>query len=70
MSETRNRDILDRNAGEIVQALAAREVGALEIRDAAIAPSLDDSSGSSAAMAFADLLARAFGGFRSPHGLT
>ncbi len=31
------REILDRTAGEIVQALAAREVGALEVTDAAIA---------------------------------
>ena len=37
MSDTLNRDVLDRTAGEIVQALAAREVGALEVTDAAIA---------------------------------
>ena len=37
MSETLSRDVLDRTAGEIVQALAARDVGALEVTDAAIA---------------------------------
>ena len=37
MSETLNRDLLDQSAGEIVEALAARKVGALELTDAAIA---------------------------------
>ncbi|HEY0646784.1 amidase family protein [Phenylobacterium sp.] len=37
MSETLNRDLLDLSAGEIVAALAARKVGALELADAAIA---------------------------------
>lgn len=37
MSETLSRDVLDQTAGEIVRALAAREVGALELTDAAIA---------------------------------
>lgn len=37
MSETLNRDLLDLSAGEIVEALAARQVGALELADAAIA---------------------------------
>lgn len=37
MSETLNRDLLDLSAGEIVEALAARKVGALELTDAAIA---------------------------------
>jgi amidase len=37
MSETLSRDLLDRTASELVEALAAREVGALELADAAIA---------------------------------
>jgi amidase len=37
MSETLSRDLLDLSAGEIVEALAARKVGALELADAAIA---------------------------------
>lgn len=37
MSETLNRDLLDLSAGEIVEALATRKVGALELADAAIA---------------------------------
>lgn len=37
MSETLNRDVLDGTAGEIVEALADRKVGALELTDAAIA---------------------------------
>ena len=37
MSETLSRDILDETAGEIVQRLAKRTVGALELTDAAIA---------------------------------
>jgi amidase len=37
MSETLSRDLLDRSAGELVAALAARQVGALELTDAAIA---------------------------------
>ncbi|WP_421936742.1 amidase family protein [Phenylobacterium sp.] len=37
MSETLNRDLLDQSAGEIVEALAGRKVGALELTDAAIA---------------------------------
>ena len=36
MSETLSRDVLDQSAGEIVQALAARKVGALELTDAMI----------------------------------
>jgi amidase len=36
MSETLSRDVLDLSAGEIVAALAARKVGALELTDAAI----------------------------------
>ena len=37
MSETLSRDLLDLTAGEIVEALAERRVGALELADAAIA---------------------------------
>lgn len=37
MSETLSRDVLDLTAGEIVEALAARKVGALELTDALIA---------------------------------
>src|SRR3954468_14278674 len=37
MSETLSRDVLDQTAGEIVQALAAGQVGALELTEAAIA---------------------------------
>jgi len=37
MSETLSRDLLDRTASELVDALAGREVGALELTDAAIA---------------------------------
>lgn len=37
MSETLSRDLLDAAAGEIVEALAARKIGALELTDAAIA---------------------------------
>ena len=37
MSETLSRDLLDLTAGEIVEALAARKAGALELTDAAIA---------------------------------
>lgn len=37
MSETLSRDLLDQSAGEIVEALAGRKVGALELTDAAIA---------------------------------
>lgn len=37
MSETLSRDLLDRTAGELVAALAAREVGAVELTDQAIA---------------------------------
>ena len=37
MSETLNRELLDLSAGEIVEALATRKVGALELTDAAIA---------------------------------
>jgi amidase len=37
MSETLNRDLLDLSAGEIVDALAARKAGALELTEAAIA---------------------------------
>lgn len=37
MSETASRDLLDQTAGEIVESLAARKVGALELADAAIA---------------------------------
>jgi amidase len=37
MSETLSRDLLDLSAGELVQALADRKVGALELTDAAIA---------------------------------
>jgi amidase len=37
MSETLSRGLLDRTAGELVAALAARQVGALELADAAIA---------------------------------
>jgi hypothetical protein len=37
MSETLSRDLLDRTASELVDALAGREVGALELSDAAIA---------------------------------
>ncbi|HEX3700525.1 MAG TPA: amidase family protein [Phenylobacterium sp.] len=36
MSETLSRDLLDSSAGELVQALAKRKVGALELTDAAI----------------------------------
>ncbi len=36
-TKTLTRNVLDRNAGEIVQAVAAREVSALEVADAAIA---------------------------------
>jgi len=36
MSETLSRDLLDLTAGEIVEALAGRKVGALELTDAAI----------------------------------
>ncbi|THD78039.1 MAG: amidase [Phenylobacterium sp.] len=36
MSETLSRDLLDSSAGELVQALAARKVSALELTDAAI----------------------------------
>lgn len=36
MSETLDRDLLDRSAGALVAALAAREVSALELTDAAI----------------------------------
>ncbi|TAJ69325.1 MAG: amidase [Phenylobacterium sp.] len=37
MSETLSRDLLDQTAGELVEALATRKVGALELTDAAIA---------------------------------
>ncbi|THD60386.1 amidase family protein [Phenylobacterium sp.] len=37
MSEILSRDALDASAGELVRALAAREIGALELADAAIA---------------------------------
>lgn len=37
MSETLSRDLLDRGAGDLVKSLAAGEVGALELTDAAIA---------------------------------
>lgn len=37
MSETPNQDLLDQTAGALVEALAARKVGALELTDAAIA---------------------------------
>ena len=37
MSETLNRELLDLSAGEIVEALATRKMGALELTDAAIA---------------------------------
>jgi len=37
MSETLSRDVLDLTAGELVQALAERKVGALELADQAIA---------------------------------
>lgn len=37
MSETLSRDVLDQTAGDLVQALAERKVGALELTDAAIA---------------------------------
>jgi len=37
MSETLSRDLLDETAGDLVQALADRKVGALELTDAAIA---------------------------------
>ncbi|MBU1376932.1 MAG: amidase [Alphaproteobacteria bacterium] len=37
MSETLSHDLLDQTAGALVDALAAREVGALELTDAAIA---------------------------------
>jgi amidase len=37
MSETLSRDLLDQTAGELVDALASRKVGALELTDAAIA---------------------------------
>ncbi len=37
MSETLNRDLLDLGAGELADALAARQVSALELTDAAIA---------------------------------
>ena len=37
MSETLSRDVLDQTASDLVQALADRKVGALELTDAAIA---------------------------------